>query len=392
MFLTIFVSSVLFWLSLTFQVTGSLAQYYGDFDYSNMGVGMGGGNQRCKEFKCKQKGYAPVPKRSMKFTSAGCDAIGGAAMMFDGDNGKPYESCCDEWHACFQICGSNKQTCDDDFDDCVDRTCQQAEQDEDACQQSAKQTKMMLNLAGCRSFDAAQNKACECATQYNNGHMKKREEALRKFYKLYAPTGSESKVPELLQKTGDSAPKLAKLLAKLIRKYPEAIELVEDPQTKKYREMMGGMGGAGMPNYGYGGGQDPYKIYEDMMGGAGGMYGPKRGRNKGSQDPYKMYEDMMGGAGGYPMPKHGRNKGGEDPYKAYRDMMGAYGGGNTNFDREGDSDDEFEDDEDMDGLGAYGEDEDEEEEIVAEPPKPKERKERERRPTPRPSPDRKSVV
>lgn len=69
----------------------------------------------CPRYSCGS-GLSPVPKsRSVtKFTSeGGCAAMGsgGMMMMQPGKDGadKPYEQCCHQWHACYQICGSSKK-------------------------------------------------------------------------------------------------------------------------------------------------------------------------------------------------------------------------------------------------------------------------------------------
>jgi len=215
-------------LLLALQILESRAQFDGI-------PGMGA---PCKPFSCS-KGYAPVQKkRGLKFTSAGCDAMGGGAMMFTGNKEqeeKPYESCCDQWHACFQICGTNKQSCDDTFKKCVDTTCEETDERE-KCQESAKITIMMLGLSPCKQFEGAQAKACECVPKENDAHLKKREEVLSKFYRLHAPD-AKNKAPELIKKAETSA-KFASLMRQLVKKYPGSIEHVEDPKQKQYREMM----------------------------------------------------------------------------------------------------------------------------------------------------------
>ena len=197
------------------------------------------GAQNCKSFSCS-KGYAPVQRKrgGLKFKSPGCDAMGGGAMMFTGGDSeeKPYESCCDQWHACFQICGTSRVFCDETFKKCVDSSCK-ATANENECQESAKITIMMLGMSPCQGFESAQNTACECVSKDNDAHLKKREEILSKFYRLYAPD-AKAKPADLMKKAGDTSPKFANLLRQLVKKYPGCIEKIEDPQQAQMREMM----------------------------------------------------------------------------------------------------------------------------------------------------------
>ena len=243
-------------LAISSIFTIGQGQYFDGFDaFANQ-------NKRCKLYSC-DKGYEPVPNKKMTFQSAGCDAMGsGNINLFGGDedeDGKPYEDCCHEWHACNQICGISKQNCDDTYAKCTEEKCKGKDPN---CLEQANMNMMMNGLAGCKSFEVIQNKACTCVTKYGDRHVKQREEALLNFYKKYAPK-SIRKVHDLAKKA-DSMTKMAKLLQKLIKKYPESIELVEDPQTKMYRQMFGnaGFGGADFGGADFGG-----------FGGAGGAGG-----------------------------------------------------------------------------------------------------------------------
>ncbi|CAB9526857.1 Phospholipase A2, group XIIA [Seminavis robusta] len=202
--------------------------------------GMDGGGKPCQMFSCS-KGYAPVPKKRgsgsiMRLTSAGCDAMGGGMVVMAQSDGpeKPYAACCDEWHACYQICGSNKVQCDKAYETCVDAKC--AGYDEKDCSESAKLNIMLMQFAGCGKFEGAQNAACECISKDKDKHVAARKSVLEKFYKKHNP-GSVHKVEELIKKA-DTAPKLAKLLQKLVQKYPASIERVDDPQRASYQKMM----------------------------------------------------------------------------------------------------------------------------------------------------------
>ena len=113
----------------------------GDFDFG----GMGGMGKPCPTYRCSS-GYTPVQKSRPKFTSPGCSAMGGGMMMMATGAEtakKPFESCCDEWHACYQICGSSKKNCDETFKTCSEAMCKPYGED---CSQDANLSSMMMNL------------------------------------------------------------------------------------------------------------------------------------------------------------------------------------------------------------------------------------------------------
>lgn len=261
------------------------------FNFDEFGVN----NRRCKLYSC-DKGYEPVPKKKMRFTSPGCDAMGAGGINLFGpeedEDGKPYETCCHQWHACYQICGTSKQSCDENYNKCVEIKCKDADE---YCVEQANQSMMMSNLGGCKSFELAQSQACDCITKYGDRHKKAREEGLRKFYKLYAPPSAAKKVPELMKKAETSV-KLAKLLQKLVAKYPDSIELVEDAQTKMYRQMFGNSGfGGGMGDSEY---EEEDEFGEDEFG--SDEFGEADFGNRGRRaaddiEDFDVDEDLGGG-------------------------------------------------------------------------------------------------
>jgi hypothetical protein len=196
------------------------------------------GARSCPNFKCTG-GLAVAPKsRAVKFDSYGCDGMsgglfnmGGGANSDDGDEKKPYASCCDQWHACYQICGASKETCDSAYTTCTGTVCGA---EDDKCKQDAKIGFVAIQIAGCEKYDQAQYKACECVPKGKVGE--KRETVIRNFYKKHAPE-SIDKAADLAKKA-DTAAKMAGLLKKLIQKYPESIQQKEDPKKKEMDEMM----------------------------------------------------------------------------------------------------------------------------------------------------------
>lgn len=198
----------------------------GNFDFKNMM------NQNCPNYKCTS-GYTPVPKSRSKFESTGCSAMGGGAVMMNpGDpnkNEKPYESCCHQWHACYQICGVSKSTCDTTFDTCAKESCAVGA-DHEECKKGLELNSMMMKLSGCKRFDEAQYLNCDCAPAATA--PSKREAAIRQFYKKNSPESVE-KAASLAQKA-DTPSKLAGLFMKLLLKYPEAITIKEDPMKAMF--------------------------------------------------------------------------------------------------------------------------------------------------------------
>jgi hypothetical protein len=189
-------------------------------------------NQNCPNFRCSA-GDAPVPQSRPKFTSTGCNTMGGGVMMMSPGSGKddvrPYAECCDQWHACYQVCGVNKATCDTAFETCAKQACG-PEAINEQCHKDVNLNNMMMKIGGCQKFNEAQLQACECKPK--DQAPAQREAALRYFYKKQAPENVD-KVPNLIAKA-DSPSKLAGLFVKLLRKYPAAIQHKEDPMQAMY--------------------------------------------------------------------------------------------------------------------------------------------------------------
>jgi hypothetical protein len=189
------------------------------------------GGSPCPDFKCTG-GLAVVPKsRAVKFEAYGCNDMSSMFFQMGGNDrtDKPYETCCNQWSACYQVCGASKEVCDTTFSTCTKEICG-ADAD---CTQSAKISHMGLKFGGCERYDQAQYKACECVTKEKV--MEKRETVIRKFYKKHSPD-SVDKAPDLAKKA-DTVGKMASLLRKLIKKYPESIQIKADPKLKEMEEM-----------------------------------------------------------------------------------------------------------------------------------------------------------
>jgi hypothetical protein len=235
---------LLVWTSVLLQGTTTSAQDDG-----------GGGpkyddmfNQQCPNYRCS-KNEVPVPKSRMKFESMGCSSMSSGGMMAfnvgGGGAGKkePFESCCDAFHACLQICGASKSSCDQEFKQCTDTLCALPEHGGEGgeCAKAANLAQLMGKLGGCNTFNQAQYKSCDCVAK--DKVPERREAAIRNFYKKHAPENVE-KCKELAKKA-DSTSKLVGLFKKLLQKYPAAIEHKEDPKQKMYEDMFKKAGGGG---------------------------------------------------------------------------------------------------------------------------------------------------
>jgi hypothetical protein len=188
-------------------------------------------NKPCPNFRCAG-GLTPVPKPRVTFESPGCGAMGGGLISFSAndDDNKPFSTCCDQWHACYQICGTSKSVCDDSFKTCSEQKCGGNEE----CKKSANLQSMMSTLGGCQKFDQSQYAACECVK--SSKAPAKREKVIRKFYETFSPE-TVAKSSDLAVKA-DSVAKMAGLFRKLVAKYPNCIKMVEDKEKVKYDQMM----------------------------------------------------------------------------------------------------------------------------------------------------------
>jgi hypothetical protein len=171
--------------------------------------------------------------------------------MFSGKtnkfgSGDPHEVCCDQRNACLQTCGSVKTICDEDFMKCTVDVCTNQEEagtgggggeDESEsakCTQSSKIYELMITMEGCRQYDAEQHSHCDCVKEEEA--PKRRRDLLRKFYKKFSPE-SLTKVDGLSERA-DSPRKMATLLAKLVKKYPNAILKTNDPMQEMMEKLM----------------------------------------------------------------------------------------------------------------------------------------------------------
>lgn len=158
-------------------------------------------------------------------------SMGGGAM---GNEDAPILPCCDLYYACLQICGSTKSFCDSNLEKCMDRKCNEI-QDEDekkSCEKTVSVKKIMLQLSQCADFHKYQSQNCQCVKDA----AEERANVLRQFYKVNQPQNLD-KVDSLMAKASDSK-KFAGLLYKLVEKYPKGIKRVKDPQQRMMDDLM----------------------------------------------------------------------------------------------------------------------------------------------------------
>jgi hypothetical protein len=214
---------------------------------------MFGGGKDCEDYRCPKNGGVVVPKAAstVKFTSTGCQGMQGSMGMHmmqtngDGDDGaSPVESCCDQWHACYQVCGASKKQCDEAFDKCSKQACA-VSPDEADCTQKANLLTLMTKMGGCQDYTAAQYKACDCVRSDAKVDAR-RTDVIRAFYEQVVVASSSSnneddtakKAKDLAQKA-TTPKKMAALMRKLIAKYyPDSIQKVQDTTRNAQQERM----------------------------------------------------------------------------------------------------------------------------------------------------------
>lgn len=153
--------------------------------------------------------------------------------------------CCDLRHACLAICGASKKRCETEFKTCTDVACAAIADPEEAkrCSSSASMQTMMAGLNGksCQDFNEAQMAACSCVDTAKA--PKRREQTLTDFYTKWGgetKTEVKEKVAKLAAKS-DTPAKFAKLLGKLVAKFPKSIKKVKDPQAEYMENLMKGI-------------------------------------------------------------------------------------------------------------------------------------------------------
>lgn len=200
-----------------------------------------GGQKNCPAFKCDEE-ETPTPKTALKFTSTGCNNIGGGGFSMSGmgmnNQDEAILPCCDLYHSCVQLCTMTKAFCDNNFEKCMDSKCQSITNPEKkkTCETSVQTKKLMMQFSQCKDFNEGQQKNCRCVK--NDVLEHERVKIVESFYNKYNPSGV-SKVKALVEKSNDGK-KFAGLIYQLLKKYPKSIKRVKDPQQKILDDIMNG--------------------------------------------------------------------------------------------------------------------------------------------------------
>ena len=132
-----------------------------------------------------------------------------------------------------------KTHCEEQFLKCSEEKCAALdEKEKKACESTMSIHMLMAKFdQSCNRYDQEQYSHCECVDK--DKAASKRERVIRSFYKKFNPDAVD-KVQGLLKKV-DTPSKMAGLLLKLVKKYPEAIKKVKDPQQEYLENLMGDM-------------------------------------------------------------------------------------------------------------------------------------------------------
>jgi hypothetical protein len=199
--------------------------------------GLGGEPKPCPPFRCASDDSS-VPKWPLQLESPGCTGAGSMQILNNqgGEEDDALKACCDLRHACIQTCGSLKIVCEQDFIKCGEAACISIDDGKknQQCTQNLQVQKLMTSLDNCNTYNQEQYKHCKCVPKAKAHEA--RVDLLTKFYLKHNPQ-NVSKVKGLAEKA-DTARKLSTLLIKLVRKYPESIKKIKDPQQERMEKMM----------------------------------------------------------------------------------------------------------------------------------------------------------
>ncbi len=190
-------------------------------EYENL---FNGGGQACPRYQCPSQGLVPVGRTNQYFSS-GCGGMSNSFSMMRGQGRSTYkalEPCCNVRSACFSVCGSSSQACNKAFKACATKACTGLDGEEETeCKTSKNLLQISLSFGGCDDFNAKQKEACKCV-QEDRVERRHRSE-LEAFYKKHNPdkVSSAAKLAKAIQ----SPAKWAKLMTKLLAKYPTAVTI-----------------------------------------------------------------------------------------------------------------------------------------------------------------------
>jgi len=195
----------------------------------------------CKSKQCSS-GFVAVPKRSLKLISGGCSALTNSMSMGGsfGTSGAEMllETCCDVYQACYSICGMRKKTCETDFLSCMDTTCsnQKSSASIDRCKKDMGLYKVLLQIGDCSKYDTIQSSNCKCVAEDKAND--KRILLLNDFWKKHSKKKKTKQEAAKLTKKYSTTKKFAKLLLKLVKKYPKAVSIQRNKQNQVMEELI----------------------------------------------------------------------------------------------------------------------------------------------------------
>ena len=97
---------------------------------------------------------------------------------------------------------------------------------------TSRVVQLTANMGGCKPFEDAQAASCECVAEKKAERHRAR--VIGGFYKRHNKEKNSDKKNKELAKKHASTSKFAKLMLKLVKKYPKSIKKVKDPQAKMY--------------------------------------------------------------------------------------------------------------------------------------------------------------
>jgi secretory phospholipase A2 len=170
---------------------------------------------------CSDSSHALVQKLGVFPSSNGCSKPPGLSVGGEED----FTYCCDRHDACYSTCGISKAYCEQDFGKCMEDLCRTTFASNRQCSSAAQVYTMGTTMFGGNGFQDLQNSFCECVPK--NDIKKHYAKLLEKVYKEHtdkSPIEASEVISKLLDKVGDSVPKLARLFYKITKKYETVIQ------------------------------------------------------------------------------------------------------------------------------------------------------------------------
>lgn len=164
-------------------------------------------------------------QNSRSVISNGCSKP--SFIKVDGE--EDFTKCCDLHDACYEMCGSEKTYCDEDFKACMRKMCSTVYFQNGKCDSAADAYAIGTMMFGHSGHLASQESHCECIDSTDSvDHYKN---LIEKFYRIHNPDKIDAVGPivdKALSKqksfSNGVVTKLYKLYYDLHKKYPAAIQ------------------------------------------------------------------------------------------------------------------------------------------------------------------------